>query len=394
MVFLVSIAGVNIKMIILQIITGLTNGGAEAVLNRLCMHDKAHNHIVISLTDEGKYGSLLREAGIEVHCLNMVSGRVTLKGLEKLFRLLHSLKPDAVQTWMYHADLIGGLMARLAGIRNINWGIHHTILDPKQSKRTTILTAKLCAKLSGFVPKRIVCCAQKSLEVHRALGYASNKLVVANNGYDLSQFFINSSLGDEVREEFNLDVNVPLLGLVGRFDPLKDHHNLVSALSLIKQKGVSFKCLLIGAGLNLQNSTLNGWLAENDLNEEVLLLDQRSDIPAIMNALDIHVLSSFSEAFPNVLCEAMACGTPCVTTDVGDAALIVGNTGWVVPPKNPQALADTIIRALDEKQNRPEKWASRKAQVRKRVEVNFSIENMIANYHSLWFSHRKEEVSL
>lgn len=380
-------------MIILHIISGLTNGGAESVLYRLCLHDKAYTHIVVSLMDEGKYGSLLREAGVEVHCLNMASGRVTLPGLVKLFRLLRSLKPDAVQTWMYHADLIGGVMARLAGIRNINWGIHHTILDPKQSKGTTILAAKLCAKLSRFVPKKIVFCAQKSLEVHRTLGYAANKLVVANNGYDLSLFFINSSLGDKVREEFNLDGNSPLLGLVGRFDPLKDHHNLVSALSLIKQKGVSFKCLLIGAELNRQNSTLNAWLAENDLKEEVLLLDQRSDIPAIMNALDIHVLSSFSEAFPNVLCEAMACGTPCVTTDVGDTALIVGKTGWVVPPKNPQALADTMITALDEKKNNPEKWAERKTQVRKRVEANFSIEIMIANYHSIWFGYSKEKGS-
>jgi glycosyltransferase involved in cell wall biosynthesis len=104
-----------------------------------------------------------------------------------------------------------------------------------------------------------------------------------------------------------------------------------------------------------------------------------------MYALDIHILSSRSEGFPNVLAEAMACGTPCVTTDVGDAAMIVGDTGWVVPPKNPQVLANAILEAINEKQNNPLMWEVREQACRDRIVDNFSIEKMVAGYHQVWF---------
>lgn len=372
-------------MRVLHIISGLNDGGAEAILYRLCLHDKKNSHTVISLMDEGKYGSLLRDAGVDVHCLDIPQSRITPRGILALYRLIRLIKPDAVQTWMFHADLVGGVTAKLAGFNNITWGIHTTTLDSKKSKRSTILTTKLCAKLSWVVPKKIACCAHKSLEVHRALGYDPKKMIVVNNGYDLSQFFIDPTLGRHVRQELFMDESMPLLGMVGRFDPQKDHANLLSALVIVKKSNTPFKCLLVGSGLNPENATLKQWLIEKDLIEDVLLLGQRPDVPAIMNALDIHVLSSaYGEAFPNVLNEAMACGTPCVTTDQGDSALIVDQTGWVVPSNNPPALAAAILSALQEKRDNPHKWATRQEMARKRVQDNFSIETMIAKYQAVW----------
>ncbi|MBA4384752.1 MAG: glycosyl transferase family 1 [Anaerolinea sp.] len=372
-------------MRVLHIITCLNDGGAEAILYRLCSYDKANTHLVISLMHDGKYGPLLRDAGIDVHCLNITKTKVSPFALLRLYRLIKSFNPDAVQTWMYHADLIGGSIARSAGYKNINWGIHNSTLDPKQSKRTTILIAGLCAKASWIVPKRVVCCAQKSLDVHKALGYAHKKLIVVNNGYDLSKFFKDDRLGNHVRQELHLGADVPLLGMVGRFDPQKDHFNLIAALAIVKKTLPQVRCLLIGSGMNLDNAALLKCIAENDVEDQVILLNQRSDIPAIMNALDLHVLSSaYGEAFPNVLNEAMACGTPCVTTDVGDSALIVAETGWVVPPKDAQGLAASILNALQEKKNAPEKWASRQLMARRRVQENFSIETMVAGYQAVW----------
>ncbi|WP_240537181.1 glycosyltransferase family 4 protein [Marinomonas flavescens] len=368
---------------VLHIITGLNNGGAEAVLYRLCTHDKNNRHVVISLMDEGKYGPLLNEAGIDVHCLDMQAGRVSIVGLYKLFKLLRSLKPDVVQTWMYHADLIGGLVARLAGIKNVYWNIRHTTLDPEHSKRSTILIAKLCAKLSTFVPKGVICCAEKAVEVHSKIGYSFAKMTVISNGYNLSNLKIMPDAQKILSEELG-DI-FPIIGMVGRFDPQKDHFGLLSAFSILKKGGVSYKLALVGRDLNSVNLTLIEKIKALDLNGEVLLLDQRKDIPVIMNSLTLHVLSSsFGEAFPNVLAEAMACGTPCVTTDVGDAARIVGHTGWVVPPKDPKALANAISEALHEKECFPEQWAERKKACRERIVENFSIDTMVDDYQKNW----------
>lgn len=371
---------------ITHIITGLNNGGAEAVLFRLCVNDLDNQHIVISLMDLGKYGPLLLDKGIDVHCLNMPQGKVTLKGLIKLYKLLKKLKPDVVQTWMYHADLIGGVVARLVGIKNIYWNIRHSTLEKGLSSKSTIYVAKCCAIFSHFIPKSIICCASNAVLVHAELGYSKKKMNVIGNGYELDQLFINEELGNAVKEEFSL-FNVPvILGMVGRYDPQKDHLNLLNSLSILKKKGVNFKCLLVGKDLNNRNSVLNSQINELCLTDSIVLLDQRSDIPSVMNALDIHILSSsFGEAFPNVLAEAMACGTPCVTTDVGDAALIVGGTGWVVPPRKSEELAASIQLAINEGFDTVA-WQTQKLEARQRVVEKFSIENMIDSYKAVWLN--------
>ena len=166
-----------------HIITGLNNGGAEGVLFRLCAFDASNTHIVISLMDEGKYGPLLRDAGITVYSLNMRAGKVSLGGLIKLYKLLRLLRPDVVQTWMYHADLIGGLVAKVAGVKSVFWNVRHSTLEPGKSKRSTILVAKTSAYLSSWVPNRIVYCAHSAQAVHEAIGYKVGKAVVIANGY-------------------------------------------------------------------------------------------------------------------------------------------------------------------------------------------------------------------
>lgn len=369
---------------IIHIITGLNNGGAEAVLYRLVTNDTKHKHVVVSLMGMGKYGTMLEEKGIEVVCLNMPQGKLTLGGVLTLWKTLRKHKPNVVQTWMYHADFIGGLVAKFAGIKNIVWGIHHTNLVPGESRKATILIARLCAKISAFVPTKIVCCAERAAQVHAELGYKKEKMVVIGNGYELSHFRVDEAMGAETREALGIEANTPLLGKVGRFNALKDHKNLLQALAILKNKGLVFRALLVGPDIDVNNTELMSWVGQNQLQDNLFLLGQRTDIPALMNAMDVHVLSSLSEAFPNVLCEAMACGTPCVTTDVGDAGLIVGSTGWVVPPRNAEALADAIEQALLEKQNNPETWQQRKQASRARIEENFSVEKMVEKYHGVW----------
>lgn len=367
----------------IHIITGLNEGGAEAVLYRLCVHDTENHHVVVSLMDEGKYGPLLQAAGVEVHCLGMPRGRLTASGLMRLWRLLRQKRPDVVQTWMYHADLVGGAVARLAGVQAVCWGIRNTTLPPGTSARGTILVARLCARLSRWVPRAIVSCSHEAVRVHRALGYAARKFVVIPNGYDLARFAPDAAARQRLRAQWNVADETLLIGMVARFDPQKDHATLVAALARLARAGTPFCCVLAGTGIDDGNRNLRKGIDDAGLGQAIRLLGRRDDVPAVMNALDVHVLSSCGEAFPNVLAEALACGTPCVTTDVGDAALIVGNTGWVVPARDPDALAGALVEASAARRD-VVAWVERQRAARAHVALHFDIERMVQSYRELW----------
>ncbi|MFE8073382.1 glycosyltransferase [Marinobacteraceae bacterium S3BR75-40.1] len=370
---------------VVHVITGLNDGGAEGVLARLCLHSKQAQHVVVSLMDAGKYGPLLAEAGVAVHCLGMKSGIPSAFKFIKLIRLIKSEDPDVVQTWMYHADLLGGIAARLAGVRRVFWGIRRSSLEKGKSSRLTLWLARSCALLSKWVPEKVICCANKALTVHAEVGYQKSKLLVIPNGYDLAQFKSDCTLSESVRIEFCLGSDLFVLGNVARFDPLKDHSNLLQALAQVAEQRCNFRCLLVGRGMSTDNAVLKAGIFELGLQEKVILAGQRRDIPAIMNALDLHVLSSCSEGFPNVLAEAMACGTPCVTTNVGDALEIIGDAGLCCPPSNPKALADVILKMHNEWQDSPEAWQRHRAASAQRIADRFSIGGMVARYEACWF---------
>lgn len=371
-------------MKIVHIITGLADGGAEAVMYRLVTSGKKNcEHIVISLMGPGKYGRLLEGAGVLVYCLNMPRGRPTIKGLCKLYQLLRSIKPDLVQTWMYHADLIGGVIARLAGVSSVVWGIHNTSLIRNRTPGKTFLVMKLCSLLSYFVPNSIVCCAEASAIAHAIYGYSSDRMTVIPNGYDFQIFQPNLDRRHQLRVEWGISDSMPLLGMVGRLDPIKGHDIFFEACRLLRKQGLKFKVALIGEGLSCNNFILIETIESFGLRDCIFLLGQRTDMPAHMSALDIHVLPSLSEAFPNVVVEAMACSTPCVVSDVGDAALIVGNAGWVVPPGNPEVLAKTIQCVLEIITDRG-RWRSIQNSARNQAVLNFDINKMKDNYEELW----------
>jgi glycosyltransferase involved in cell wall biosynthesis len=221
--------------------------------------------------------------------------------------------------------------------------------------------------------------------VQESIGFYSSKGVVVSNGYDVSQFTRNDQLGYAFKNELDISDNF-LIGNVGRYNPQKDYKNLLLALKVVKDKSsAKWYCILVGTNLDEANSELTGLVYELGLADNIRLIGRRNDIPAVMNAIDLFVLSSaFGEAFPNVLNEAMACSTPCVTTDIGDAALIVGNTGWSVPTHNPNALALEIIKAMNERQLNEPAWENRRSLSRKRIVENFSLEKMIVKYELVW----------
>ena len=222
------------------------------------------------------------------------------------------------------------------------------------------------------------------MDVHEALGYDRSKMRFIPNGYDLADFQPGLDPQGDMKSTLVADQYIPLIGTVGRFDPQKDHANLLDALTILRDRGTAFQCVLVGAGLDSCNAQIVDWIAQRGLVAYVKLLGRRNDIPKFMNALDLHVLpSAYGEAFPNVVAEAMACGTPCVVTDVGDAAYIVGDTGWVVPPRDASALADAIAVALLDVMD-SEKRIDRGSRARARIEEHFSIERMVNSYTKIW----------
>lgn len=372
------------KKTVLHLISGLQDGGAEGALYRLCLHSPQYRHVVVSMMDGGKYGPMLEAAGIGVHCLGMPQGKPTWQGVVHFWRLLRRLRPVVVQTWMYHADLMGGVMARLGGVRKVFWGIRHGNLSPGTVKRSTIWVARLCARLSTWVPTRIVSCSQQATQSHATFGYDLDRMTVIPNGYELSRYAPDESVRVRFRDGWGVREDTFLLGMVARFDVQKDHANLLAALGRLKQQGKAVHCVLVGTGMDADNEELQFLLQTFGVTDEVGLLGRRGDVPAVMNALDLHVLSSLGEAFPNVLAEAMACGTPCVTTDVGDAADIVGDTGWVVPSQDSAALARGVAQAQESWEGSPSMWRERQRAARARIALHFSIEKMVAAYAAVW----------
>jgi len=372
---------------ILHIITSLDQGGAEAVLCRLVADRKEGvEYSVISLKGEGFYGNTLRANGVEPYSFGFKRFFQLASFFEfvRLVRLIARLSPDVVQTWLYHADLIGGLAARLAGCRRVVWGIRTSSLSPALNSRFTLMIAWLCARLSGILPMAIATCSVEAAKEHKRMGYAPAKFHVIPNGFDLGAYAPDIAKRQELREEWGVARDELLFGCVARWDPYKDHPNLLQALSEVAARGRPVRCVFVGGGLTAKNPVLTGLLSKYNLNGSVVLAGSRGDIPAVMNALDFHILPSASEAFPNVVAEAMACGTPCVVTDVGDAAVIVGDTGWVVPPKTPVLLA----AAIEEARNGfgGENDAKRRIQARQRIKDNFSLEKMTRAYRQLWES--------
>lgn len=371
------------RISVLCLITALIGGGAEMMLYRLMsrLDRTKFNPQVVSMMGLGPVSEKVRALGIPVRSLGMSQGMPNPLALLKLVRWLQCDKPDVIQTWMYHADLLGSFAAKLAGNIAISWNIRHSDLGGKESKKLTHVTARLCARLSRWAPRKIVCCSESAREVHAALGYVSDKMVVIPNGYDLDTCKPDLAARQSVRMELEISETAPIIGLAARFNPQKDHRTFLMAAGLLHRDMPDVHFILCGEQITNQNIDLMKWINDAGIQDRCHLLGHRDDIPRINATFDIASLSSSSEAFPNVVAEAMSCGIPCVVTDVGDAALIVGETGIVVPPRNPTVLADAWRTMLNmDRETRIQLGLA----ARQRVMENYNLSQIVSCYESLF----------
>jgi glycosyltransferase involved in cell wall biosynthesis len=379
-------------MRVLHVITGpLAFGGAEVMLYRLVAASRAEvAHEVMSLTELGPVADRIRELGVPVHALGMARNRFRIPDPVKVARLaayIRRTRPDVVQTWLYHADLLGGFAARLAGAPRIVWGIHNSTLDATHSRVTTRWTAAVCAHVSRWIPHAIVSVSRTARELHVRLGYDPRKFVIIPNGFDADLLRPDPVARRAVREELGIPEGVGVIGMIARVDPQKDHPTFIRAAAFVARRRRDALFLLCGEGA-APGGALAGAIAADGLGARFLLLGRRDDVPRVLNALDVCTLSSaYGEAFPLVVGEAMACGVPCVVTDLGDCAHLVGDTGTVVPPRDPEALArawEALLNlGLDGRR-------SLGVAARDRILANFALARITREYLSLYGLHGPE----
>jgi glycosyltransferase involved in cell wall biosynthesis len=367
-------------VLILHVLPDLGVGGAELMMKRLVeahLGDPRHEHRVVSLRSVGPVGAMLQAQGVRVDALGIEGAAGAVPTLLRLVRTIRSARPDIVQTWMYHSDLLGGLAARLAGCRRIAWGVRVAEINVGVA-RSTSLVRRICARLSSLVPTKIVYVAESARRVHEQLGYDRGKGIVVPNGFLVPASPPDS---DRFRRTLGIAPGAILIGAAGRFNPQKDFNTFVRAAARLIRSHPDVHVLMAGRGLNAQNAELSAWIAETGHSDRFHLLDERSDLPVILGSLDLFCLSSLYEGLPNVVGEAMAAGVPCVVTDVGDAALLVGDTGWVVPPADESALSaalEAVIRMPREQRN------ERGRRARERIIDCFSMEAALARFEHLY----------
>jgi len=372
-------------MIVLYIVTGLSTGGAEQMLFNLLSVQKNEgvNPVILSLMNEGSLGKKLTDIGIPVYTLNIQANTLSAKALFKLRKIIKSINPDIIQGWMYHGNIAAMVGRALSAVKApVIWSIHHSLDEIDKEKPLTRFLIRLGAITSKYTSKIHYCSRLSSLQ-HEKYGYCKSRTIIIPNGFDCSKFAPDSTLRKEVRRQLSIRDDAIVIGHIARYHPIKDHVNFLTAASKLLQTGLDTYFVLSGAGVTNANNDINSFIRNNGLEKNVILLGERDDIPILMNGFDIYTSSSWSEAFPVVLGEAMACCIPCVATDAGDSSFIVGATGKIVPARNPELLADALIDMIalgDEGRRNLGKLA------RQRIIENFSLQTVTERFVALYKS--------
>ena len=364
---------------IVHVISDLDTGGAEVMVTKLVgrMDREQFSNTVISLTDHGELGDQIEMQGVPVHALGMKRGRVDFAALPRLIRLLKSIRPDIVQSWLYHADFLSTLAVRMAGSSLLIWNVRCSDMDLTRYRSLTRWIQRILAWWSHN-PEAVVVNSQAGKSLHERLGYRPKRWEVIPNGFDLDRFCPRSDVRSAQRKEWGVSDGTVVIGVIARLDPMKDHATFLEAARRLANRRRDVLFVLMGR----DTEKLAAAVAEKGLTDQVRLLGYREDVEQQLPGMDTVCLSSaFGEGFPNVLGEAMACGIPCVVTDVGDAGSIVGETGLVVPPRNAEVMAEAMMTLVDEGR---EARRLRGAAARKRIQSEYSLARITDRYQQLY----------
>ena len=362
---------------ILHIISSIGAGGAERVLTNLITTDTKNEHLIISLSNNNlKFYKFNKHV---IFYLNFNHYNFLIE-IVKLFFLIKKIKPDIIQTWMYHADVVGGIIGKILGHKVI-WNIRNSNFDYK-TKKLTIFFLRISCLLSRYIPNDIICCSRTAAIIHENIGY-KKKISIINNSINPKIFPRCSFRLTEIKN----NSRVFTISYVGRWHDQKDFKTLINTLAILTYSFNfnNWKIILAGSNLTKNNEQLNRLINSKKLIHKIEFLGYQKNLRNIYKSADINILtSSYGEAFPNVLIEAMSLGTPCISTDVGSCKEILSNLGWIVPIKSPMKLAKSIIEAYNLKTFKNNDWLMLKKKCKKRVNNRFNLNKMIYKYNLIW----------
>ena len=373
---------------VLHVINNLHLGGAETMLVSLLsrLDRRRFRPEVVSLVGGGPASEQLESIGVPVTTIGMRRGLPGPRTLSRLVRAIRTARPELIQTWLYHSDLLGGLASRVARSRApVVWNLRMNGPTPGRDKATTVWTARGCAVLSKRIPARIVVNSHSGRRRHIELGYDASRIEVIPNGFDVERFRPSEAARRSIRSELGLAEDSILVGMAARWDPLKDFPTVISAAARWIATQPHLHVVLCGPGIEASNSKLASLIdaasGQRGWTDRLHLQGRRSDMPSWQAALDVAVLASHSEGFPNALGEAMACGVPCVATDAGGSAEVLGETGRLVAVSDDRALASAVEELLAE----PEAVRRELGRVaRERIVSEFSLQRMVERFEETW----------
>lgn len=329
--------------------SGLGLGGAEVLLDQILegIGQEIFNIKVISLTDMGEVGQRIKNKGFDVSVCNMHKVFNQPFALMQLICTIRDFSPDIVQCWMYHANFLGAVAARLAGVRKVVWGIHGLNLERGAVSARTHVISRMGALSSRFLPKKIIACARSAASEHIKIGYDQSRMVVIENGIDTERFKPDLGAGLATRRNWEVPDNVSVVGMMARFDPVKNHRGFIKmAETICRSIHPNPIFVLAGPDVDIQNAEIKRWISETGLESRFRVIGTVRNQNDFYPALDIHVSPSWNESFSLVTLEALACGVPSVVTNVGDCARVLGPGGIVVPVGDNYALGNAVKELL------------------------------------------------
>ena len=361
---------------ICHLINDLDIGGAErALVNVVQNLDRSRfSNEVVSLVDPGVFGNHLRAAGIQLTSLGMRRGQPALRGLAKFVLHLRRSRPTVLQTWLCHADLFGTVAHLFAPSSRLLWNVRCTDIATTPGSANLLWITRLLARLS-FRPDAVITNSKGGRIFHEEMGYRPRRWIELPNGVDTEQFRPRLDMREELRALLGIQTRGPVIGMVARYHPMKDHTTFLQASAKFSRDYPEARFVLCGKDCDSQNEDLDRLILDAGLADRIVLLGVRDDMESVYPAFDLVTLcSTFGEGFPNTLIEAMACGVPCVATDIGACGEIIEGVGVIVPPRDPTALAQAWKSLF------AEPMGVRVAEVRARVVERYRIERICQLY--------------
>lgn len=369
------------KMIkVAHISTGLRTGGAEVQLRRLLskLDKNKFEMILISLDTETYLADDIRKLGIPVQSLRLKQNPFNVR---KAYTILKEFNPDVIHGTMYEGGFIGTLFTKLLPKKPpVIWTVH----EPLEHYDNEPLRKKLQLRMWGLLSKKPACIMYVShlnQEQHLDWGFDNSKAIVIPNGVETSRCFPNKPVGMEVRKSLGIPEDAFVIGKIARFHRQKNHIGFLHSAAILAEKHPDVHYLLVGTNVDENNEELVALRDKLSLNNKVHMIGNRQDIPDVVNAFDLATLTSFGEAFPLTLGEAMVSEIPCVATDVGDNDFIIGDTGIITPVNDDKAMAEAWQKMveMDKKE-----FATLGKAARQRCLDNFTLEQQVLQHDELY----------